>query len=162
VQIVIADTGPVNYLILIGHIDILPALFSQVILPSAVGDELSDTNAPAIVRAWMSARPSWIEIMGMQGGAADSPIAGLGPGESAAILLASALHADLILMDERRGVVAAIERGLLVTGTMGLLARAAKQGLLDLASAFARLKNTNFRYRQETMDALLRDAESNQ
>jgi predicted nucleic acid-binding protein len=33
VQLVIADTGPVNYLILIGHIDVLPALFEKVILP---------------------------------------------------------------------------------------------------------------------------------
>jgi hypothetical protein len=27
-QLVIADTGPVNYLVLIGHIDLLPASFS--------------------------------------------------------------------------------------------------------------------------------------
>ncbi len=40
-QVVIADTGPVNYLILIGHIDILPAMFEQVLLPSAVRGELS-------------------------------------------------------------------------------------------------------------------------
>ena len=40
-QLVIADTGPINYLILIGHIDILPALFEQVILPSTVKDELT-------------------------------------------------------------------------------------------------------------------------
>jgi len=34
VRLVIADTGPVNYLILIGQIDILPALFEKVILPA--------------------------------------------------------------------------------------------------------------------------------
>jgi predicted nucleic acid-binding protein len=37
VQLVIADTGPVNYLILIGHIDVLPALFEKVILPAIGG-----------------------------------------------------------------------------------------------------------------------------
>ncbi len=37
-QLVIADTGPINYLILIGHIGILPALCEKVILP-AVGPE---------------------------------------------------------------------------------------------------------------------------
>jgi hypothetical protein len=31
-QLVVADTGPINYLILIGHIDILPAMFPKVIL----------------------------------------------------------------------------------------------------------------------------------
>ncbi len=57
-QLVIADTGPVNYLILIGHIDILPALFHQVILPSAVLDELNETRTPASVRDWIAAPPS--------------------------------------------------------------------------------------------------------
>jgi predicted nucleic acid-binding protein len=29
VQLVVADTGPINYLILIGHIDLLPQLFEK-------------------------------------------------------------------------------------------------------------------------------------
>jgi predicted nucleic acid-binding protein len=40
VRLVIADTSPINYLLLIGHVDILPALFDRVILPAAVWDEL--------------------------------------------------------------------------------------------------------------------------
>lgn len=39
-QVVIADTGPINYLVLIGNADILPILFERVILPSAVQAEL--------------------------------------------------------------------------------------------------------------------------
>lgn len=85
-------------------------------------------------------------------------MAELGAGERAAITLAVELHADLLLMDDRRGVIAALERGLNVAGTMGLLARAAKHGILDLAEAFEKLKRTNFRYRQEIMDALLSEA----
>jgi predicted nucleic acid-binding protein len=60
VQLVIADTGPVNYLILIGHIDILPALFEKVILPSGVRDEL--TAAPLLIRQWVTDPPSWVEV----------------------------------------------------------------------------------------------------
>jgi hypothetical protein len=41
---------------------------------------------------------------------------------------------------------------------MGLLARAATHGLLDLAAAFGTLKQANFRYRQSLMDALLIEA----
>ena len=69
----------------------------------------------------------------------------------------NALFVDthLLLMDDRRGVTVAVQRGLHVTGTMGLLARATSRGIGDLAQAFERLKRTNFRYRQETM-ALLR------
>jgi predicted nucleic acid-binding protein len=42
-----------------------------------------------------------------------------------------------------------------VTGTLGVLDLAARLGLLNLADAFARLKRTNFRYRQELLDGLL-------
>lgn len=61
-------------------------------------------------------------------------------------------------MDDRRGVAKALQRGFEVTGTLGLLSKASKSGLLDLAEAFDRLKRTNFRYRQAIMDALLAEA----
>jgi predicted nucleic acid-binding protein len=63
--------------------------------------------------------------------------------------------ADLLLMDDREGVMVARSKGLTVTGTLGVLSLAARRGLVYLADAFARLKRTNFRYRQEIMDALL-------
>jgi predicted nucleic acid-binding protein len=40
-------------------------------------------------------------------------------------------------------------------GTLGVLNLAAHRGLIDLAAAFMLLKRTNFRYRQDIMDALL-------
>jgi predicted nucleic acid-binding protein len=158
VQLVIADTGPVNYLLLIGHIDILPALFEKVILPSAVRDELCNPDTPLSVRDWMADPPAWVEVRHTMSPLADTSLRELGAGETEAITLATELHADLLLMDDRRGVTAALRRGLVVTGTMGLLTRAAKQGILDLADAFERLKRTNFRYRQEIMDAMLKEA----
>ena len=157
-QLVIADTGPVNYLLLIGHIDILPALFEKVILPVAVKDELSNPDTPVSVRDWMADPPSWVEVHQTMSPIVDVSLRELGVGETEAIALATELHADLLLMDDRRGVKAALQRGLAVTGTMGLLTRAARQGILDLADAFERLKNTNFRYWQEIMDAMLREA----
>jgi predicted nucleic acid-binding protein len=62
VQLVIADTGPVNYLILIAHIEILPLLFEKVILPSAVADELANSGAHLLVRNWIAHPPAWVEI----------------------------------------------------------------------------------------------------
>jgi predicted nucleic acid-binding protein len=60
-------------------------------------------------------------------------------------------------MDDREGVIAARSKGLTVTGTLGVLGLAAQHGLLDLSEAFDRLKSTNFRYRQATLDALLNE-----
>ena len=151
-QLVIADTGPINYLILIGHIDILPALFHKVILPSAVRDELVD--APLSVRDWIATPPTWVEVRQTHH-AHDLAREKLDAGEEEAIALAIELHADLLLMDDRDGVRAARRKGIEVTGTLGLLGIAAKAGLLNLADAFNRIKRTNFRYRQEIMDELL-------
>jgi len=48
-RLVVADTGPINYLVLIGSIDVLGALFEKVILPSTVQAELMDPGAPQSV-----------------------------------------------------------------------------------------------------------------
>ena len=69
--------------------------------------------------------------------------------------LAIELRADLLLMDDEEGVIAARGKGLEVAGTLGVLSRAAQRRLLDLADAFERLKHTNFRFRQEIMDRFL-------
>jgi predicted nucleic acid-binding protein len=79
----------------------------------------------------------------------------LDAGEEDAIALAIELHADLLLMDDREGVIVARRKGIEVTGTLGVLAFAAKRGLLNLVDAFDRLKQTNFRYQQRIMDMLL-------
>ena len=55
--LVIADTGPVNYLILIGHIELLPALFEKVTLPAAVQSELASPLPYGIGRPIL--RPGW-------------------------------------------------------------------------------------------------------
>jgi predicted nucleic acid-binding protein len=101
VQLVIADTGPINYLVLIDHIGILPALFGKVILPGAVHDELCNVDTPEAVRRWIANAPEWIEI---RHSASPAVFSELGAGESEAITLALELHADLLLMDDRRGV----------------------------------------------------------
>ena len=45
-MIAVFDTRPLNYLILIGYIDVLPKLFDEILIPRAVADELSHHEAP--------------------------------------------------------------------------------------------------------------------
>jgi len=80
----------------------------------------------------------------------------LDKGERAALALGLSIHADLILMDDRKGVAVAMRMGFEVTGTLGILTRAAQRGLVDLTSAIAELKRTNFHCRQEMLDDLLK------
>jgi predicted nucleic acid-binding protein len=158
VALVIADTSPINYLLLIGHIDILPVLFGRVILPAAARDELSHPKAPAVVRNWIAAPPAWVDLH--QGPRADDPaLQDLDSGEEAAILIGVEIHADLLLMDDEEGVIAARSKGLEVTGTLGILSRAGQRNLLNLREAFDRMKRTNFRCRQEVMDRFMAEIE---
>jgi predicted nucleic acid-binding protein len=155
VRLIIADTSPINYLLLIGHIEILPALFERVILPAVVCKELRHPKAPKVVAAWIANPPAWVEIRQVPSGSVDNMLIALDPGEEDAIALALELHADLLLIDDEDGVLVARSKGLEVTGTLGLLSRAAQRGLVDLADAFERLKRTNFRCRQEVMNRFL-------
>jgi predicted nucleic acid-binding protein len=155
-RLVVADTGPINYLILIDAIGVLPKLFERIFIPVAVHKELIDSEAPEEVRAWILQAPAWLEVRAnpeLENGSPDERI--LDEGERAAIALARVISADLILMDDRAGVAVAQQHGLVVTGTLGVLELAARRGMIDLASAFARLKSTNFRYPPQIIDALL-------
>lgn len=61
-MIVVADTSPINYLILISEISILERMYQQVVLPRAVYAELVRPAAPDRVRTWMEQPPAWIEV----------------------------------------------------------------------------------------------------
>jgi predicted nucleic acid-binding protein len=124
-----------------------------VLLPGAVEAELSHPGAPPTVRRWISSRPDWLEIITRQG---VDPIGGLHKGEAAAIALAELLHADLLLIDDRDGVRAARQRGLRVTGTLGVLDIAAERKLLDFDQAIQELERTKFRRPHTLLEALLR------
>jgi predicted nucleic acid-binding protein len=153
-RLVVADTSPVFYLLSIDHIDLLPQLFGKIFVPDAVSQELCHPAAPALIREWAARLPAWVEVISVE--PLDDPsLLPLGEGEREAIMLAISMHADLILIDERKGTHVALDKGFAVAGTLGVLALPARRGLVDLAHAFARLKRTNFRYRQAIMDALL-------
>ena len=155
-RLVVADTGPLNYLVLIGHVELLPTLFQRVLAPQLVHDELVDRETPAAVRAWIAQAPGWLEVLTNPDRASgDDMTAALDEGEQAAIALAIAVKADLVLMDDQAGVAVARQKGLAVTGTLGVLDLAARRGMINLAEAFARLKATSFYYRQGLLDTLL-------
>jgi predicted nucleic acid-binding protein len=52
-QSIVADTTPLNYIVLIQAADILPNLYKTVLIPPAVKAELANVNTPATVRAWV-------------------------------------------------------------------------------------------------------------
>jgi len=157
-MIVVADTSPLRYLILIDHAHVLPALYGRVLMPDAVAKELNQQHTPELVREWMASLPSWLEIRSPQLSLPELSLQ-LGLGERQAIELAAELEADAVLLDDWAARLEAERRHLVVLGTLRVLADAAEHGLADLAVALARLQQTNFRSSPEFIQTLLdRDA----
>jgi predicted nucleic acid-binding protein len=155
-MIVVADTSPINYLLLIDQIDLLPRLFQQIIIPDVVRDEMLDLSAPSILRQWIANPPSWLTVQTVSG--VDITLNALDPGEQAAITLAQTLAADLLIIDERLGRRVARERGVAIIGTLGILDDAASQGLIQLSDVISRLQQTNFRISRRIIQTLLENS----
>lgn len=156
-MIVVADTGPINYLILSGHIELVRDLYGSVLLPPAVHRELLHSKAPPTVRTWALNLPSWVDIR-----SSSTPPAydHLGPGEREAIALALEVQAGFVLMDESLGRRTAVRAGVTVKGTLAVLEEAANRNLVDLPEAFRRLQATNIFIADEVVNEVLRRHQS--
>ena len=73
----------------------------------------------------------WIKIEQIQDRKSIAYFLDLDKGEAEAIVLATESEADLILLDESLGRFHANHAGLRVTGTIGILVKAKKQGLIS-------------------------------
>jgi len=155
-MVVIADTTPLNYLVLIRAIEVLPQLYGRVLVPVAVVAELKNPEAPEVVRAWIMKPPDWLDVRPVGAGDLALAKANLRAGERDAISLALAVGADVVLIDDRAGRREAARRHLRVTGTLGVLDEAAERGLIDFQLAAERLRQTSFRMPREIREAFPR------
>jgi predicted nucleic acid-binding protein len=149
-MIVVADSGPLHYLILLEHIELLRRFYHQVLVPEPVAGELLAAAAPALVRDWITKPPAWVDVRPVPSDAVSMITGDLDLGERAAIALAETIHADLLLIDEAAGRAEAKRRQLRVTGTLGVLRAGAEQGLVNVPDLLERLKTTSF-YLDETL-----------
>lgn len=140
-MIIISNTSPLNLLIPIGEVDVLPRLYERVVIPPRVAAELSHPQASQSVRDWIADRPEWLEIIAPQTLVSAD---GLDPGEIAAISLALELSSE-VLIDEIDGRAFARTVGLPVIGSVGVLELAANRGFIsDLEHVQAKLRTQRF------------------
>lgn len=157
-MIVVSDTTPLRYLAVLGQLDLLPRLFGAVHCPDAVIRECLHPRAPAPLREWATAPPTWLHIA--SGVQIDLSLGNtLDAGETEAISLAQILGAHVVLIDERAGRRCAIARGFITAGTLNILAQAGAAGWVDYEEIVSRLKEeTNFWFTQEDVDAARKSA----
>ena len=84
---IVSDTTPLNYLVLIDAVELLPRLYQRVLIPPAVRDELTRPKTPETVRRWMAQPPSWLEVV-TPALPPDPALSHLADGETQAIALA--------------------------------------------------------------------------
>lgn len=153
-MIVVADTSPINYLILIEQIELLPHFYGRIIVPPAVLRELQSVEAPPPIQGWVSHPPDWLEIR-LPSGNYDSVLRAMDPGEREAIALAQELNAAYLIADDMVARSEASRRRLNVVGTLGILRSAARENLLNLQAALSRLLETSFRADRNLIQSLL-------
>ena len=124
-MIVVSDTSPLTALLAVGQAELLLKLFTEVIIPEAVRSELLRSH-PRL--------PDWLRVASVK----DTIQAGkysqiVDAGEAEAIELARELHADQLLIDERKGRRLASQAGVPVIGLLGVVLLARRKALIPSA-----------------------------
>jgi len=128
--IIVSNTSPISNLAKVGQLSLMQQIYGRVLVPCAVHEELLDTRAgETVITAVQLA--TWMEIQSVQNRElVDELRTRVNIGEAEAIALAVEVTATRLLIDERLGRQAATERGLTVTGVLGILLAAKRQGLI--------------------------------
>lgn len=128
----VVNSGPLISLARIGRLEILPALFSDVVCPRAVFEEVTrDRTLPG---AEAIAAAGWLRVVSVSDRAAVKRWSiWLDLGESEVLVLAQELGATAAI-DERRARRFAADRGVSQTGTIGILLTAKTHGLVAAVS----------------------------
>jgi predicted nucleic acid-binding protein len=129
---IVSNTTPIVCFLKLGRLDILKNIFNEIIIPQAVYEEV--TAKPDEAEA-ISALTEYglFKTRPVENKFAVSLLQkqiGLDLGESESIVLAQELKAELLLMDERKGRRVAVENGISISGTLGVLIKAKQMNLV--------------------------------
>jgi predicted nucleic acid-binding protein len=123
---IVCNAGPLISLARIGRLDLLPALFGEIIVPPGVHREV--TNDVSLPGAKDLAGAKWLKLAKVQDrSSVERLLSSLDPGEAEVLILARELAATAAI-DEKRGRHLAADLGVLQTGTIGILLAAKREG----------------------------------
>lgn len=127
-MIVVSDSSPLISLAIIEKLDILGKLFEEIYAPPAVFQEVAQVNKPfgKELKLFLEGR-----IKNVENAMAVTILSGdVGAGEAEAIVLAMEHQPAVVLIDDLKARRFAKMNGLEVIGTMGILLKAKKEGLI--------------------------------
>lgn len=157
----VANAGPLIHLSWIDRLDLLPALFDEVLVPLGVQDEV--LHAAPDVRGLATLRTAfatdWLRVQTRSDPSAVATLrTELDRGEAEAIVLMQAVEADLLLLDDRRARMIARRHGLPLTGTIGILRMAKDHELLSVVTPLLdELRRHGFRIGMNVVEQVRRE-----
>jgi predicted nucleic acid-binding protein len=155
---VLADSSPLITLARARYFELLHDFYGEVVVSREVYDEIAvaGTGLPG---ADEIQRANWIRVWPTPAESSPEVKAasiGLGAGERSIIYLASALTADLVLIDEERARRVAKRLGLGIAGSIAVLERGARLNrVVDLRSVYVSLLEQGIRYDRRLLDQSL-------
>lgn len=126
---IVSNTTPIISLLKLNRLDLLQKIYNQIYIPTAVYSEIEAGKAKGYYKDL--SHIDWISIIEIQDKQAIKYFLDLDAGEAEAIVLATELNADLIILDEKLGRFHAKHADLKVTGTIGILIKAKSEGLIE-------------------------------
>lgn len=126
---VVSNTTPIISLLKLNRLELLQNIYNQIYIPTAVYNEIEAGKAKGYYKDLSEI--DWINIIEIQDKQVLKYFLDLDAGEAEAIVLATELNADLIILDEKLGRFHAKHADLKVTGTIGILIKAKSEGLIE-------------------------------
>lgn len=159
-MIIVSNTSPLIGLASIRQLDLLRQMFRHVVIPQAVyreavteGHEMGRARHEVMVADWIETQ------MVTDQTSVTTLLERLDDGEAETIVLAHELHADWVIMDERKGRKILTEWRLNKIGTLGILLKAKQLGLLSvIRPEIELLCQEGFTVSQDVVDVVLRHA----
>lgn len=154
----ISNTSPLQYLYQCELLDLLPALYGQVVVPEAVAAEIREGRVLGVSLPAMEEMP-WTSIKAPKDPALLPLVADLGQGEREVLALGKESPGSLVILDDGLARRYAGHLGLRLIGTLGILIRAKRQGLIAaVAPVLDQLDRLRFRVDAATRAAVLLQA----
>lgn len=154
---IIADSSPLIALTRINQLEILQDLYAEVLVPPAVWEEITlrGIDRPG---AYEISKTSWIKQKIPDIKIVESLSILTDRGEAEVIALARVLPDSIVLLDDSQARRVAERFAIPRIGTLGILRRAKKAGLIDkLRPHTNALRENNIYIRQDLIDAVLKD-----
>jgi predicted nucleic acid-binding protein len=131
-EVCVVNASPLIFLSRGGHLPLLRSVAAQLWVPRAVAEELRVRGADDVTTSQLSSC-SWLAIRET----VDIPPTimqwGLGPGESAVLAEVLGLPGSRAVIDDLAGRKCAASLGIPVIGTLGIVLRARRQGIIPAA-----------------------------